>query len=368
MEDLFAIGKRLSSGLIPTSPLQGAVQGAVFAALMLVVFLPGAATVNAQGQQGRQGSDRHIVIERSDPIARRAGFNALPNQNKTFQTVKFILPKKAVVQVAGPAGFAANPNAPGLFGLRQGDIYRFKVTSIPYAPGRVLYPTLEIIGALTPPPGHETEFPIPVDLPQEDLDSALAGSLVTRVVYLEPTHNAIPADSTNPGGGLFAEAPPMVDPVAFAESNGRVMAILRIGSRIPGEEFKPDSPFYFGLPPWILPNAPRRQKDMTLLNSQWKGMESTNSVEAGNAVDAQTDEKAGTPHPKETNAAGADNAGESEGNAPLGTTETNNAGEHQVEEYQDSQKQDPLDEEAGNEDEQDPAKNISDGGSEDSLL
>lgn len=202
-------------------------------------------------------TDRHILIEQTDIRARGPGYE-VGKRNPRLQPILFKLPENTVVEIAGPAGFEANSDNPGLFGLRQGDAYRFKLTNIPFAEGRELYPTLELLSTLSPPAGYEADFPIPVELSQEDIDNALNGNLVTRVVFLEPPHNAIPVDSTVPQGDLLAESPASINPVALAESRGRVMAILRVGSRLPDKTAGLDSPFYFGLPPWEFPQKPKR--------------------------------------------------------------------------------------------------------------
>ncbi len=199
---------------------------------------------------------RHILIDQTDIGARTPG-NRIGNWDPNFfQPVRFQLPEGTKVEVASERGFQANLDAPGLFGLRPGDVYRFKLTEIPYHAGKELYPTIEMLGHLSPPPGHETEFPIPIEFSQEDLELAFDGNLITRVVFLDPPQTAIPLDSTLPAGKILIESPPNINPVALAESRGRLMAILRVGSRIPDEGPNPNSDFYFGLAPFTLPTAP----------------------------------------------------------------------------------------------------------------
>lgn len=200
--------------------------------------------------------DRHILTDQAEVGVWSYGYKASGQTSDYYQPVRLVLPEKAVVQIAGPAGFVPNRNDPGLFGLKPGEVYRFKVSEIPYSPGRELYPTLEMLGRLSPPAGHENEFPVPVEMTQEDLDLALSGNLVTRVIFLEPPRSALPVDSTLPAGKLQIEAPASINPVALAESRGRLMAVLRVGSRIPEEAVGPNSAFYFGLPAFTLPTAP----------------------------------------------------------------------------------------------------------------
>ena len=168
-------GRKGKTGLLPC----GKKISGVFL-LFLPFFLTAYSPPRLAGQE-----DRHILIEQTDPLARRPGFDIAP-KNLPPQPILFTLPEGTLLEVAVPSGFLSNENGTNLFGLQQGEIYRFKITHLPYAEGRELYPTLELISRLTPPAGHETEFPIPVELSEEDIRLALDGHLVTRVVYLEP--------------------------------------------------------------------------------------------------------------------------------------------------------------------------------------
>ncbi|MBO7707340.1 MAG: hypothetical protein J6S42_01500 [Thermoguttaceae bacterium] len=202
-------------------------------------------------QRAAGNDDRHVLLEETDVRARRAGFDVSP-KNLTPQPVQIKTPEGIMVEIASEGGFTANPAGSNLFGLLQGEVYRFKFTRLPYAEGRELYPTVELLSTLTPPRGYETDFPIPIELTEEDIRMALDGNLVTRVVYLEPPHNAIPVDSTVDQGEISSEAPSSINPVALAKSRGRVMAILRLGSRIP--DTKTDlSGFCFGYPAVTFP-------------------------------------------------------------------------------------------------------------------
>ncbi|NIP85789.1 MAG: hypothetical protein GTO03_09605, partial [Planctomycetales bacterium] len=58
-------------------------------------------------------------------------------------------------------GFEPPRDAPRTVGLLIGQVYRFQVTGIPLQEGREVFPSLEVIDRLYPPPGREAEFPIP---------------------------------------------------------------------------------------------------------------------------------------------------------------------------------------------------------------
>lgn len=165
-----------------------------------------------------------------------------------FQPVAFYGPKGATFSMPDNGSFA--PGEPRLMaGLMVGAVYRFRVTNIPGAIGAELYPTVELIGRLYPPPGLETSFPIPINLSQTDLENALEGNLVTRVVYLEDPQSATPMQKTNDESRPI-DIPFGADAMATADSYGRPIAIIRLGSKAPPRQVELQAPFYFGFPTW----------------------------------------------------------------------------------------------------------------------
>ena len=163
------------------------------------------------------------------------------------------------VSIAGPEGthFALAEGgsflrpAEGLrAGLLVGGVYRFQITQIPGAAGAELYPTIEVIDRTYPPPGLAAKYPVVIQLDQEDLDAALDGSMVTRVIYLEDPQTATPQVQT-PRTNLPLELPAHADALEMADRFGRPLAIVRIGSVSP-----PTAPallpaFFFGYPTWV---------------------------------------------------------------------------------------------------------------------
>ncbi|MDO5555047.1 MAG: hypothetical protein Q4G68_14935 [Planctomycetia bacterium] len=174
-----------------------------------------------------------------------------------FQPVQFRVPDGVTVAVAQPGGYSAEQRSTQAgqeggswpcFGMLPGRVYRLKIGNIPLRAGQELYPTLELLGRLTPPAGREFDFPVQVDIEREDLDLALSGHLVTRVVYLEAPLLAMPTDSSLASGRVAFDVPDGLNPLAVAESKGTVMAVLRMGSRVADEVPNYDSSFFFGLP------------------------------------------------------------------------------------------------------------------------
>lgn len=148
------------------------------------------------------------------------------------QTVRVTLPSTGKVTF-----FTADPDdpivvdAPGMVTLQLAHIYRMRIAEMPEFPGVELYPSIELIDRLHPPQGQEHRFPVPIEFHEEEIEGALAGNLMTKVVYLEQPQVARiePADGTIP----VADLPNSVNLFAAADLRGRPLAIIRLGSRTP---------------------------------------------------------------------------------------------------------------------------------------
>jgi hypothetical protein len=173
-----------------------------------------------------------------------------------FQPVEIQAPTGARIALATPHGFTESQPAPVVVGLLIGQVYRIKVTDIPGEQnvGLEVFPTIEVVNRLYPPPGYEARFPIPVQLAIDDLETAISGQFVTRVVYLEDPLNPLPVAET-PQTQRYYEVHPQDDPLEVADRLGRPMAIARLGSRQP-DATGPSATFLFGAPPWLaIPKA-----------------------------------------------------------------------------------------------------------------
>jgi uncharacterized repeat protein (TIGR01451 family) len=122
-----------------------------------------------------------------------------------------------------------------LAGAAIGTVYRFAVTDIPNLPDVEIFPTIELIDRLYPPPGLALRYPIPIQLTLEELELAAAGSFVTRVIYVEDPEQALPVNQHRDADQPWFEAARGDDPLVAADRFGRPVAILRIGGRVPGE-------------------------------------------------------------------------------------------------------------------------------------
>ncbi len=150
------------------------------------------------------------------------------------------------VRFNGPAGMKASffqgrapartfP-APVAVGLRPGYCYRVRLDGFADRPGLSLYPMLEVRGSLCLQPRFSAAgFPATVDITPADIDAAIDGKLITKVIYLEHPDRAEPK-ATVPGQILETEMPTNADMLADARLRGRVIIVLRMGERIPTDQ------------------------------------------------------------------------------------------------------------------------------------
>lgn len=148
-----------------------------------------------------------------------------------FQPIRVELPADGQVTFFGAGQQMVETSAPGQIGLLVGHVYRIKISQMPDFPGAELYPSVELIDRLHPPRGRAADFPIPITFSVEEIELALQGRMVTKVVYLEQPQlaNPIKLDATVPVEVLR----PDLNPIAAADRLGRPMAIVRLGGRVP---------------------------------------------------------------------------------------------------------------------------------------
>lgn len=177
---------------------------------------------------------RHELIRGDMPPGLAADYSRMRNPSfaRHVQPVRVISPLGSRVHIANQDGFRKTNSARVSVGMTIGPVYRFKISNIPQHLGKEVFPSIEILDRLHPPEGLENEFPIEVVISEDDLKQAIAGRLVTKVIYLENPETTLPhrhraneQPYIDVGGGT--------DPLRAAEKLGRPMAILRMGSRIP---------------------------------------------------------------------------------------------------------------------------------------
>jgi hypothetical protein len=166
-----------------------------------------------------------------------------------FQPVVVRAPAGALISTAAYGEFEQARPAPLLAGMLISAVYRLRITNIPNQEGLEVYPTIEVIDRLYPPIGQEFRFPIDIELTQEELEMALAGKFVTRVVYLEEPEAALPVPQ-QPNEQNYFEAAEGDNPLDIADTLGRPVAIIRLGARVP-DAAGPDDTFLYGSPPML---------------------------------------------------------------------------------------------------------------------
>lgn len=179
-----------------------------------------------------QGSGRHPLHAGALPpgaIGSQRLLRGGPLSGYT-QPAEIRVPANVEVGLAMNGHFATPQPGNPLVGLQVGHVYRMRVTNLFDRPGVEVYPTVEIIDRLYPPPGAALKFPVPIDITAEDLELAARGMYVTRVIYVEDPSQALPVTEVN-GQTTWYDARENEDPLEVADTAGRPIAILRLGAR-----------------------------------------------------------------------------------------------------------------------------------------
>ena len=157
---------------------------------------------------------------------------ANPDLRTGMQTVRWDAPGDVtVVTYAAATGQSfVTPEAEPV-ALQTGHVHRFRLTGLPDADALELYPSVELIDRLHPPEGEDARFPVVLELTERDIQDAIDGRLVTKMIYVQP-RNALYIDP------VLTRLPttrlPLSDNVmAEAVLRGRPIAIVRLGTRAP---------------------------------------------------------------------------------------------------------------------------------------
>jgi uncharacterized repeat protein (TIGR01451 family) len=156
------------------------------------------------------------------------------------QIVRIAGPSGLEVQLLGPeAQRIESPPGDGAIttALRVGTGYRYRVANIPDRPGREFYMVVELVGHLHRPANIDPlRHPIRIQLETADVDDVLdRGRMVTHIIYLEDPDQAIPLHL--PANEIpVVSLSPAEDAIRVASALGRVMAVVRLGNRLPSAE------------------------------------------------------------------------------------------------------------------------------------
>ena len=181
-----------------------------------------------------------------------------------FASVEIRAPKGVTISMAVEGCFEQPQAAPSRVGMLVGPVYRFRVMNLPLSPGIEVFPTIEIVDRLYPPPGLELRFPIPVELTAEELQMAADGKFVTRVIYVEDPHAAVPMADDEKHQSWF-DVGPGKSPLRVARNLGRPVAVLRLGGRLPDPDAGVDMGFLCGCPPLVHFNVNKQSSTRRVL-------------------------------------------------------------------------------------------------------
>ena len=193
------------------------------------------------------------------------------------QPVQVFTPEGSLLSMWSSQGFGSAHDSVMTVGLTIGQVYRMRVTNIHRFFDREVYPSIEVIDRLHPPEGMKNQFPIQVVITQDDLEKALQGRMVTKVIYLEDGDLALPYRPIRDDQPYF-DIGQTEDPLRTAERMGRPMAIVRIGSRIPTFDDITTGEFdFFSAPVFEMPHPQPLQNEF----------ENFESFEAGQLIPRQ---------------------------------------------------------------------------------
>lgn len=151
------------------------------------------------------------------------------------QPVKLLLPENTVVST-WQGSWIESEYADPTVATSVGPIYQVRMRGEFRTVEFDLYPSLEIVSCLNPPSDLQLRFPVLVAISEDDIEQALAGRLVTKVVYVENPETALPYRQLCNGQQAFFDVSDREDVLKTAQRLGRPIAILRLGTRQPSAE------------------------------------------------------------------------------------------------------------------------------------
>ncbi|CAN5147649.1 hypothetical protein BH11PLA2_BH11PLA2_46270 [soil metagenome] len=149
---------------------------------------------------------------------------------------KVVVPDGVRITAMPGSPEAKNYMGSALFGLRPGYIFRFELSNIGGKADTVLYPEVEVRGTLVLRSSMKLmENYAGIAFTARDLDRAMAGAMITKVIYLEDPEKAVPVKTTM---DQPFEIPEDTEQAAIkaAFENGRIVAVVRLGNRKPTAE------------------------------------------------------------------------------------------------------------------------------------
>ena len=126
---------------------------------------------------------------------------------------------------------ASGLTAPKEYNFLQGQVYRLRLSQVlPNFPGRVFYPTLEVVPANPKTVTFLAHASVPVTFTDDDFNQVIAGNLVVKVIYLPDREFADFATVAGAEEIVSTRLEPGADPIAEAQRRGSILAIIRLGN------------------------------------------------------------------------------------------------------------------------------------------
>jgi hypothetical protein len=142
------------------------------------------------------------------------------------------------VEIRGPEGLLLavetadgwSPLRPGPLrvGLVIGHPYRLRIGGIPGREGDELFPSIRVLAKLATPAGMAWRFPVEVVIDRDDLDTAVTGAHVRRVVYA-----SCESEQPDPVPAGWFDVKPGDDALEVAATLGDPVVEVVLGNRLP---------------------------------------------------------------------------------------------------------------------------------------
>lgn len=224
----------MATGVFRTGTALRAARWLVATAALTLAWLMGS------GPETARTGAAELVIDRAGPgaIGVERGVQRGPRPESflpdRMQPVEISGPPGMLVSIETAAGWSPMQPAPLRMGLLVGSPYRLRLGGIEGREGDELFPTVRVLAKLAAPPGMAWRFPVEVVIDDDDLRTALGGSLVRRIVYAscEPEQPDILP-------GAWFDVRPGDDALDVARTLGDPVAEVVIGNRVPSRDALP---------------------------------------------------------------------------------------------------------------------------------